>query len=68
MDKRQSAVSIIIENFNLLSDNDFKTWFLNSMEKLEALERNQIIDAVDGYPLENRNLDGEEYYIEIYER
>lgn len=68
MDKRQSAVSIIIENFNLLSDNDFKTWFLNSMEKLEALERNQIIDAVDGYPLENRNLDGEEYYIEIYEK
>jgi hypothetical protein len=66
--KKQTAVSIIIENFNLLSDNDFKTWFLNSMEKLEALERNQIIDAVDGYPLENRNLDGEEYYIEIYER
>lgn len=68
MDKKQTAVSIIIENFNLLSDNDFKTWFLNSMEKLEALERNQIIDAVDGYPLENRNLDGEEYYIEIYEK
>lgn len=66
--KKQTAVSIIIENFNLLSDNDFKTWFLNSMEKLEALERNQIIDAVDGYPLENRNLDGEEYYIEIYEK
>ena len=66
--KKQTAVSIIIENFNLLSDNDFKTWFLNSMEKLEALERNQIIDAVDGFPLENRNLDGEEYYIETYER
>jgi hypothetical protein len=40
--KNQTALNIIIEKFNLLSDNDFKTWFLNSMDELEAMEKEQI--------------------------
>jgi len=45
--KKQTAVSIIIKNFNLLSDNDFKTWFLNSMDKLEAMEKEQMIEFAE---------------------
>ncbi len=43
--KNQTALNIIIENFNLLSDNNFKTWFLNSMDELEAMEKEQIEKA-----------------------
>jgi hypothetical protein len=43
--KNQTALNIIIEKFNLLSDNDFKTWFLNSMDELEAMEKEQIEKA-----------------------
>ena len=42
---KQTAVSLIAENFNLLSDKDFKSWFLNSLDYLTNLERQQIIDA-----------------------
>jgi hypothetical protein len=43
--KKQTAVSLIAENFNLLSDKDFKSWFLNTLDYLTNLERQQIIDA-----------------------
>ncbi len=71
--KKQTAVSIIIENFNLLSDNDFKTWFLNSIDKLEALEKEQIIDAFGiGCHHESKRLVGyqdvaEQYYNKTFE-
>ena len=45
MEKKQTAVSLIAENFNLLSDKDFKSWFLNSLDYLEQLEKQQIMDA-----------------------
>ena len=32
----------------------------------KKMEKEQIIDAVDGFPLENRHLDGEQYYNETY--
>ena len=63
---KQTAVSLIAENFNLLSDKDFKSWFLNSLDYLTNLERQQIIDAVDGFPIEHRNLDGAEYYTQTF--
>ena len=66
MEKKQTAVSLIAENFNLLSDKDFKSWFLNSLDYLEQLEKQQIVDAVDGHPIQNRHLDGEQYYLETY--
>lgn len=36
--------------------------------KVEAkeMERKQIVDAVDGFPVAFRHLDGEAYYSEIY--
>ena len=70
MDKKQTSVNIIIEKFNLLSDYDFKIWFLNSIDKLEALEKEQIIDAhLIGlvYPLEiEATKQAEQYYTSIY--
>ena len=80
MDAKQTAVSIIIENFNLLSDNDFKTWFLNSMDKFEAMEKEQMKYAYDsgfischeiahsGIFVQENDLTGqaEQYYNETY--
>jgi hypothetical protein len=36
------------------------------LKQAKAMEKEQIIDAVDGFPLENRHLDGEQYYNETY--
>jgi hypothetical protein len=30
------------------------------------MEKQQIVNAVDGFPLQNRNLDGEQYYNETF--
>lgn len=45
MEKKQTAVDLIFENFNLLSDADFKSWMLNNHDKLKQLEKEQIIEA-----------------------
>lgn len=72
--KKQTAVSIIIENFNLLSDYDFKIWFLNSIDKLEALEKEQMKNAVLDEVWDNENMKKkfadrfEQYYNETYEK
>ena len=64
----QTAVNIIIENFNLLSDNDFKTWFLNSMEKLEAMETEHIMEAFEDGDCNGtfETINAEQYYKETY--
>jgi len=36
------------------------------IEQAKEMEKQQIIDAVDGFPLHNRHLDGEQYYNETY--
>jgi hypothetical protein len=72
--KKQTAVSLIAENFNLLSDKDFKSWFLNSIDYLTNLERQQIIDAhliplsLHHYWFSKKALlkKSEEYYTETY--
>ena len=35
-------------------------------EQAKEMEKEQIINAVDGFPLANRNLDGSEYYEKTY--
>ena len=40
---KQTAVKLIFEKFNLLSDADFKTWMLMNSELLEAMEKEQMI-------------------------
>jgi hypothetical protein len=36
------------------------------VEQAKEMEKQQIIDAVDGFPLHNRHLDGEQYYNETF--
>jgi hypothetical protein len=35
-------------------------------KQAKEIEKEQIINAVDGFPLNNRNLEGEQYYAETY--
>ena len=32
------------------------------------MHKEEIINAVDGFPLQNRNLDGEQYYKETFKK
>ena len=32
----------------------------------KAMEKQQIVDAVDGFPLDKRHLDGDQYYKKTY--
>ena len=54
------------EQLNLLSNRDFQIWMLNNYDRLHAIEKDQIVNAVDGFPIEARHLDGEQYYNQIY--
>jgi hypothetical protein len=36
------------------------------LEQAKAMFEEQIVNAVDGFPLQNRNLDGEQYYNETF--
>jgi len=60
--KNQTAVQWLIKQYFASGDP------LNygHLQKALELERQQIIDAVDGFPLENRNLEGTEYYTQTF--
>ena len=38
------------------------------IEQAKEMEKQQIMDAVDGFPLDKRHLDGEQYYNETYKK
>jgi hypothetical protein len=38
---KQTAVDLIFESFNLLSDKDFKTWMLHTYDYLKKMEKQQ---------------------------
>jgi hypothetical protein len=67
--KKQTAVQLIFEKFNLLSNADFKTWVLNNHDSLQAMEKQQIEYAFqDGWldRLKKKVTQGYEYYNETY--
>jgi hypothetical protein len=37
----KTAVALIFEKFNLLSDKDFKSWMLNNHDELFEMEKSQ---------------------------
>lgn len=45
MHKKQTAVKLILDKFNLLSDNDFQSWILNHYDELIEMEQAQIEDV-----------------------
>jgi hypothetical protein len=40
--------------------------YYDILKQAKEMEKLQIINAVDGFPIENRHLDGEQYYTETY--
>ena len=43
-DSKQSPVERIFEQFNLLSDAEFKSWMLNQLDNLHEAERKILIE------------------------
>jgi len=69
---KQTAVDLIFESFNLLSDKDYKTWMLHTYDYLKKMEKQQIINAygqgvaVEAMKLLDVSKDAEQYYNEFY--
>jgi hypothetical protein len=62
---KQTAVQWILQRFE---DGDMYNVEDAQFIKHQALamEKEQIVNAVDGFPLDKRNLDGEQYYNETF--
>lgn len=64
----QSAVQFLIEkidfdaNVRCFSKDEWKEIF----EQAKQMEKEQIVNAVDGFPLYTRDLLGDAYYNELY--
>jgi hypothetical protein len=71
---KQTVVDVIFDNFNLLSDAEFKSWMLNKYDELKAMEKEQMNSvAVDWYSECLDSYDGirtyssfEQYYNQKY--
>lgn len=61
MEKKQTAVEWL-EEIYLTIGIDRNVHFNQAKE----MEKQQIVNAVDGFPLQNRHLDGEQYYNETF--
>ena len=63
MEKKQTAVNWLIEQMKKpYADKHI----MDILDQAKQLEKQQIVDAVDGHPIQNRHLDGEQYYYETY--
>ena len=66
--KKQTAVQIIFEKFNLMSDADFKSWMLNNHDELELMEKEQIMSSyssgISAHPYDFTS--GDRYYNKTY--
>lgn len=49
-----------------LSLGEYAVAHLEILDQALEMERQQIIDAVDGFPIEHRNLDGSDYYTQTF--
>jgi hypothetical protein len=64
MENKQTAVDFI---FSQLPDEYTTTrQGFEVYKQAKEMEKEQIINAVDGFPLNNRNLEGEQYYAKTY--
>jgi hypothetical protein len=66
MSKKQTAVEWL---FNQIKKDMIGLEFdyAEELNQAKEMEKQQIVDAVDGFPIENRNMLGEEYYKKTYE-
>ena len=62
----KTAVALIFEKFNLLSDKDFKSWMLNNYDELFEMEKEQIIEAYKFGNLSDIYFKPEQYYNQTF--
>jgi hypothetical protein len=62
---KQTAVEWLEEQFEE-SYSYINEIFKETIEQAKEMEKEQIINAVDGFPIKNRHFDGEQYYNETY--
>jgi hypothetical protein len=63
---KQTAVDWLIDMLVTENEITLKGENYKLFDQAKAMEKQQIVDAVDGFPLENRHLDGEQYYNETF--
>jgi hypothetical protein len=72
---KHTAVEFLAEKYNYItwlrnrdeiSAGTADEWRAKYLEQAKQMERQQIVDAVDGYPLEYRGYEGHEYYEKTY--
>jgi hypothetical protein len=72
---KQTAVEWLAEKYNYItwmrnrdeiSAGTADEWRAKYLEQAKEMEKQQIIDAVDGFPLDKRNLDGQDYWKQTY--
>jgi hypothetical protein len=61
---KQTAVEWLFEKL-WETPKDKLNWYA-ILYHAKEMEKQQIVNAVDGFPLNNRNLEGEMYYNETY--
>ena len=68
MEKKQTAVEFYRTEFGaLVSMKESKFQTENEIfEQAKQMEKEQIVNAVDGFPLYTRDLLGDDYYNELY--
>jgi hypothetical protein len=59
---KQTAIQWLMDRL----PHSIETQFSKQIDQALEMERQQIIDAVDGFPIEHRNLDGAEYYTQTF--
>ena len=63
----KTAVALILEKFNLLSDKDFKSWMLNNHDELFEMEKEQIENAWNDGKFESSGcIEAEQWYNETF--
>ena len=62
--KKQTAVEWLIEQTRKPEWKSLQRGDI--LDQALEMERQQIIDAVDGFPIEHRNLDGSDYYTQTF--
>jgi hypothetical protein len=68
MSKKQTAVEWLVNEISKSGiGNHTMIVHKKEIEQAKEIEKQQIVDAVDGFPIENRNMLGEEYYKKTYE-
>jgi hypothetical protein len=60
----KTAVQWLFEKLPTIDKHD--PYYEKIFQEALQMEKQQIINAVDGFPLENRNLDGIDYYNSTY--